>query len=259
MHTDRTGCQSESAESRTTTPVFALVRPSEPGNAGAAARSLAAFRIGRLALIEPQRPTDRADEARAVRWGRGLLADAQRVAEDGVADYLSGFAEIWGTTARGGRHRHTITPIAAGSAYARRPSVRRLILFGPERDGLDRAWLDRCHHVIRCHTPGGPLNLAHAVTVIAYELSRACACRQPPESEVPLASEAQRVALLTRVETLLADLDYPSRSLRRHPPERYLEPLRSGTLERRQVRWLMGLLARIEQRLDVTRGRTVAD
>jgi len=34
---------------------FALVEPSEPGNVGAVARSLAAFGFGELILIEPRR------------------------------------------------------------------------------------------------------------------------------------------------------------------------------------------------------------
>jgi hypothetical protein len=37
--------------------------------------------------------------------------------------------------------------------------------------------------------------------------------------------------------------------LKRHPPEAYLEPLRRGPLSRRQARWMLGLLARLERRL----------
>jgi len=225
---------------------FALVQPSEPGNAGAAARSLTAFGFTQLALIAPRRLPDESDRALAVRWGRAVLDAAVVVAPARQRAFLARFDEIWGTTARTGRQRRIVPASDLVTEYLRRPPGSLLVLFGPERDGLSKAWLDRCHRLLRLPTPGGPLNLAHAVTVIAYEFRRQLA--EAPAREAGAAAE-QRRELLARTEALLRRIGYPTRSLRRHPPEAYLEPLRSGPLTRRQARWLLGLLARLEQRL----------
>jgi tRNA (cytidine32/uridine32-2'-O)-methyltransferase len=225
---------------------FALVHASEPGNAGAAARSLAAFGFDELLLIAPRRVPDETDRARAVRWGRELLERAEIVSEEKALARLARFDEVWGTTARTGRQRRVESAAACVRGYLSREPGRLLILFGPERDGLSKEWLDRCHRLVRLPTPGGPLNLAHAVTGIAYELRRQI--EDAPARE-PGASPEQRREVVRSSEALLAAVGYPTRSLRRHPPEAYLEPLRSGPLSRRQARWLLGLLRRLEQRL----------
>jgi tRNA C32,U32 (ribose-2'-O)-methylase TrmJ len=226
---------------------FALVGATEPGNAGAAARSLAAFGFHDLRLIAPGRRPGHRDSARAVRWGRELLRNVEIVTEDGIEDLLSGYDEVWGTSARTGRHRPITSAAAAVAAYLHRGG-KLLILFGPERDGLSRDWLDRCHQFIRFPTSGGPLNLAHAVTVMAYEIRRQLV---PAQDRRQPASTEQRREILNRARAALTRLKYPTRSLRRHPPEAFLEPLRSGPLSRAQARWLLGLLTRLERVLDL--------
>jgi len=258
---------------------FALVYPTEPGNAGAAARSLTAFGFRDLRLIAPAARPGHRDAALAVRWGRETLRAAETVTAAEVPEMLAGFDEVWGTSARVGRHRKLISPAAAVAEYRHHRPGRLLILFGPERDGLDRAWLDRCHRLIRFPTSGGPLNLAHSVTLMAYELcrrsiaepARAQASGLPREPAAPgssrpaaagpprpvsdagapprPATSQQRREILARTEAVLAALAYPSRVLKRHPPEAYLAPLRSGPLSGKQARWLLGLLTRLEQQL----------
>ena len=232
-----------------TPPVtFALVSPTEPGNVGAAARSLAAFGFPDLGLIMPRRLPEESDRARAVRSGRGVLDAAAIVSNPELSPYLARFDEVWGTTARLGRQRRVEAAADRVAEYLRCRPGRLLILFGPERDGLSRTWLDRCHRLIRVPTSGGPLNLAHAVTVVAYEFRRQLTEGAPGETG---ASAAQRREVLQRSEALLRRIGYPTRSLRRHPPQVYLEPLRSASLSRRQARWLLGLLSRLERGLGI--------
>jgi TrmH family RNA methyltransferase len=242
--------RTEQGSARTGAPssavTFALVASSEPGNAGAAARSLTAFGFRDLRLIDPATRPGRQDAALAVRWGQETLRAAQLVRADEIEELLGDFDEIWGTTCRRGSHRELVTPREAVAAH-RRSGGRLLILFGPERDGLSRTWLDRCRRLVRIPTPGGPLNLAHAVTVIAYELRREGDA--PAEPAPRGASSAQRREILRRAEDLLAGIGYPTRSLKRHPPEAYLEPVRGGRLPSRQAQWLLGLIRRLEQRL----------
>ncbi|MFH1143523.1 MAG: TrmH family RNA methyltransferase [Candidatus Eisenbacteria bacterium] len=226
---------------------FGLIHPGEPGNAGASARSLTAFGFHDLYLIAPRVLPGRADSLLAVRWACATLRDARLVAEGEIDALLKEFPEIWGTTARPGHHRHLERPEELVADYVARGAGRLLILFGPERDGLSRGWLDRCHRLIHFPTPGGPLNLAHAVTIMGYELRRQLSAQPPARREQ--ASPRQRERILERAAATLDLLAYPARSLKRHPPEAYLEPVRSGPLSARQARWLLGLLRRLEQRL----------
>ncbi len=266
---------------------FALVEPSEPGNVGAVARSLAAFGFERLVLIDPPRRDEAVERARAVRFGLPVLERARVIGPDQVPALLAEFDEIWATSARAGRRRALADPGAAVARYLAREPVRLLVVFGPERTGLDLEWLDRCDRLVRIPTPGGPLNLAQAVTVIAYELcaqasgnpraagtsglsgaagtsglsgaaaptgaaseaaAPAAASGDPRRRGAPVAAEARR-EILARTEALLALIGYPTRSLRSHPHRAYLEPLRAGAYTREQARWLLGLIARLERAL----------
>ncbi len=259
---------------------FGLVQPSEPGNVGAVARSLAAFGFERLVLIEPARRDDAVERARAVRFGAPLLEGARVVGLAEAPALLAEFDEVWATSARSGRRRAVADPGAAVERYLSRDPVRLLVLFGPERTGLELDWLDRCDRLVQIPTPGGPLNLAQAVTVVAYELclgragGRSAPRGSPTADETgmpagagargrgaPVAPEARR-EILARTEALLARIGYPTRSLRSHPHRAYLDPLRSGTYTREQARWLLGLIARLEHRLgagpgDTRRGRPI--
>lgn len=243
---------------------FGLVTPTEPGNVGAAARSLGAFGFKRLALIDPAPRQASRDRALAVKIGRAVLAEMQSVPAAEIESFLAGFDEIWGTSARAGRRRVHDRADALVDGLQRREVGRILILFGTERDGLGLDWLDRCHHLVRLPTPGGPLNLAQAVTVIAYEIASrfppaeaadelyapdAPATRGADEPEVTL---GVRREILRRTQRLLGEIGFPTRALRSHPSRAYLAPLRTGRLPRGQARWLMGLLTRLEERLGLT-------
>ena len=238
---------------------FALVHASEPGNAGAAARTLAAFGFDDLALIAPAHRPDAQDQALA-RRGVGTLTRAVVIAQDEASAWIARFPEVWGTTARPGRARKLERPDALVAGYLDRGPGPLLVLFGSERDGLGRDWLDRCHRLARIPSPGGPLNLAHAVTVMAYELRRQAEARAARAHDGAggglEATPAQRREILARSAVVLRALAYPSRSLKRHPPEAYLEPLRSGPLSFRQAQWMLGLLARLEERLGPEAART---
>jgi len=234
---------------------FGLVQPSEPGNVGAVARSLAAFGFEHLVLIDPPRRDEAVERARAVRFGQPVLEQARVIGLAEVPALLAEFDEVWATSAREGRRRAIADPGAAVERYLSREPVRLLVLFGPERTGLELDWLDRCDHLVRIPTPGGPLNLAQAVTVIAYEL----ATRRPGGPEEATAADPRRrgasVApdvrreILARSEALFARIGYPTRSLRSHPHRIYLEPLRAGAYSREQARWLLGFIAHLERAL----------
>jgi len=264
---------------------FGLVGTAEPGNMGTAARSLAAFGFSRLMLIEPRRGPSSKDRSLAVKMGKEVLNNAETVLAEDVANRLADYDEVWGTSARLGRRRRCQSGRRAVGEYLAQEPKRLLILFGPERDGLSLDWLDRCHRLIHLPTrEEHPLNLAQAVTVLAYELTaqhaqtsgsgaptsldrgsvavgdgqgvaglsgpdQTGADQRPGD---PLAVSLQdRQEVLRRAERLLELLGYPSRALHGHPPSIHLQPLRGGEYSQGQARWLLGLITRLERRLDI--------
>lgn len=269
---------------------FGLVGTSEPGNMGTAARSLAAFGFSRLMLIEPRRGPSSKDRSLAVKMGKEVLNNAETIRAEDVASRLADYDEVWGTSARLGRRRRSQSGRQAVGEYLAQEPKKLLILFGPERDGLSLDWLDRCHRLIHLPTrEQHPLNLAQAVTVLAYELraqqeqaaiSGAQALSDSglaapgggrpgedptgtgPAGAGPTGAEQRpgdalavslqdRQELLRRTERLLEVLGYPSRALLGHPPSAHLQPLRSGGYSQGQARWLLGLIRRLERRLDI--------
>ena len=242
---------------------FGLVGTSEPGNIGAAARSLAAFGFQRLVLIAPLRKAAAKDRTLAVRIGRDVLRTAESWSLEEFPERVREFDEVWGTSAREGKRRRPESARTLVRDYLAQEAKRVLLLFGSERDGLSLDWLDHCHRLLRLPTrEGAPLNLAHAVTVCAYEfgLQAAEAVITParagpgePAGRIPgdvlSVSLRDRQELLGRAEGILAALGYPSRALHGHPPSAYLQPLRSAEFSQGQARWLLGLMTRLERRL----------
>ena len=84
---------------------FALVQPTEPGNVGAVARSLAAFGFDDLVLIDPPPRSSSRDKALAVRLGRSVLDQAREIRRAGV-----GFSQE-------GRHSRDQARGVSGLAY----------------------------------------------------------------------------------------------------------------------------------------------
>ena len=242
---------------------FGLVQTTEPGNAGAAARALAAFGFDDLLLIAPTYRDTARDTAFAVRCGRELLEKARRFELDQRQQILDEFDEVWGTSSLKGQRRRNESAAPAIAGFLAGARGRLLILFGPERDGLSLEWLDCCHRLITLPTIGASLNLAMSVNIIAYELRRQLDEPAPPGDRPPTRPPAvghpvdefetvtmeMRREILERADRILTGVGYPTRVLRSHSPDIYLEPLRSGTFSAQQARWLMGLLVRLEQQI----------
>lgn len=168
---------------------FVLVRPRDPNNIGAATRALANFGFEELRVVEPYPPVWK--EARAAVGAQNILAQACAVP---LKEALADCHLVLGTTAlKTRRARQPVVPLPAVSGFLkeRLPRGGRLaVLFGSEKTGLSAAELGHCHALL--HVPTFPkqpsMNLAQAVAVTAYELSRtpldpAPAGGEPPTSE----------------------------------------------------------------------------
>lgn len=157
-----------------------LVEPRGSANVGAVCRAMANFGLADLVLVNPQ--CDWLDEhgrAYAVR-ARPILDAARRVPD--IATALAGCIQSVATTAKLGLYRRQ----AALSAREAAPLLVETaadgpvaIAFGPEDRGLLTAELLQFDRVLTIPTDAGypALNLAAAVTIVAYELHLAATAR----------------------------------------------------------------------------------
>jgi TrmH family RNA methyltransferase len=153
---------------------FILVEPKEPGNIGSAARAIKNMDFKNLRLVNP--PSLDTDEARMFAHGsREILNKAKSFASR--EDALGDMQYVVGTTRRRGRRRGAFIAVAksASGLYEIAASNKVAILFGREDRGLFNDEVDRCGFMINipASKKQPSINLAHAVMIIAYELSAA--------------------------------------------------------------------------------------
>lgn len=156
-------------------PTVVLVRPTEQGNVGAAARAMANMGLERLVLVEPA--VEIGDVARARAVGAAHILDgARRVAT--LDSALAPFRRAVGTTSSRDRALvgPTLTARELPAVLAGDPvGTPTALVFGPERSGLTTDELACLSPLVRIPTRAvqPTLNLSQAVLVVAYEWSLA--------------------------------------------------------------------------------------
>ncbi|MCL4537547.1 MAG: RNA methyltransferase [Nitrospirae bacterium] len=162
---------------------FVLVEPKESGNIGASARAIKNMGFKNLCLVNPPIPP-------LVKGGKGRFSDEARwlacnaldvlnSAEtyDNLKDAIRDKSIIVGTTRRKGRRRGVITPAEQGvkGIFNIGRNNKVAILFGREDRGLFNEEVEECGFLITIPTgkEQPSLNLAQAVLIVAYELSKA--------------------------------------------------------------------------------------
>jgi TrmH family RNA methyltransferase len=169
-----------------------LVSPRNPLNIGAAARAMANFGFSRLSVVAPFEAHWR--EARSAVGAPELLANAQEYST--LAEAIAGNTLVIGTGTR--THRKPEQPavlLPALTSLVEEESAsggRLALVFGPEKRGLTREDLSRCHLLVEIPTDARQpsMNLGQAVAVCLYELTR----RGPGPAEPPRMAEAERGA-----------------------------------------------------------------
>ncbi len=153
--------------------IVVLCRAEEPGNVGAACRAMAAMGLSRLALAEcPDFPAVPVKTLALKAFP--LFENARRF--DRLAEALSDCDLAAGFTRRSGRLRaRDPLDVTEFARRAVRRSGRIALVFGNERDGLSAQELSLCDLAVRIPTSENfpSLNLAQAVQIAAWELSRA--------------------------------------------------------------------------------------
>lgn len=145
-----------------------LVSPEGEANMGAVARTMACFGLADLVLVTPYRQPG--EDAR--NWachGTPVLEGCRLAAS--LDEALEGVNLAVGLTRRAGKRRHRmLSPRDFKTEVLPRSLPGRVALvFGTEERGLSNDELDRCHRLVRIPSQGS-LNLAHAVTIMLYEL-----------------------------------------------------------------------------------------
>ncbi len=152
---------------------FVLVEPKEPGNIGASARAIKNMGFRNLCLVKP--PAEMSEEGR---WFARNAHDVLDAAEiyGSVEEAISDKALVVGTTRRRGRRRGVILPVEKGVTRVRDAASNNkvAILFGREARGLFNEEVEECGFMLTIPSSRiqPSLNLAHAVLITAYELSK---------------------------------------------------------------------------------------
>jgi tRNA/rRNA methyltransferase len=239
---------------------FVLVRPSHPGNVGAAARAMRVMGLGRLIVVEPRFPGVLA-HPEAIAYASGavdLLGQAREVAtlEDAISDVSLAVA----VSAQGREFgpqplvperivEQVRAELLASSAH------QAAFVFGTERTGLSIAEVSLCQALLAIPTaPGyGSLNLAQAVQVVGFAIAQHAradqAMLEAMSCDGPRYATQQHVAaLFEHLEQALIDIEFVDP---RHPKKlmpRLRRLLARTRLEIEEVDLLRGICTQMQKK-----------
>ncbi len=192
---------------------FILVEPKESGNIGASARAIKNMGFKNLCLVNP--PPVITDEAR---WLACNALDVLESAEafDSLTDALKDKSIIAGTSRRKGRRRGIFMNVEQGAKHLYNIALNNkvAILFGREDRGLYNEEVQECGFLITIPTSREQpsLNLAQAVLIVAYELSKTeYATGNGQEAIIKgetLANHGELTSLYERISKTLKLLEY---------------------------------------------------
>jgi tRNA/rRNA methyltransferase len=196
-------------------PVIVLVHPQLGQNIGKAARAMLNFGLTELRLVAPRDGWPNPDAGPAASGADIVLAEAQVFAT--TADAIADCSLVYASTVR---RRDLVLPVVDPGAMAAAiaaNSGRSVILFGPERSGLETEDVALANAIVTVpiNPDFGSLNLAQAVILLAYEWSRTQQLAQPPaKDQEPPAAHGELEGLITQLDEALQAAGYF------HPPER---------------------------------------
>jgi tRNA/rRNA methyltransferase len=224
-----------------------LVRSRNPLNIGAAARAMSNFGALRLRVVTPYEKAFR--EAVSAVGAAPLLAKAEEY--HSVADATRDCSLVIGTTAIGHRElQHELYSLeeAANKIRKAMASGRLAILFGSEKTGLSNNDLSHCHWLLRIPTreQHRSMNLAQAVAIVVYEISRGASIAKAKNK---LSSGAADMESVNRIAEALLEALHISGYIHRRSAataeEKLRRMLRRFELSSADARVLLGMLRKI--------------
>jgi tRNA/rRNA methyltransferase len=225
---------------------FILVRPQHPGNIGAAARVMANFGIVQLRLVSPRvSATDPIAVQRAL-YGASILRES--IAYVSVQDALADVHLAIATSRRPGRQRpqfHRVEHVTT-LTHDMADEQRMAILFGSEEHGLHNDEIASCQEVVTiASTDAAPsLNLAQAVGIVAYELSKGNPVL-PAEPTRPMADGQSLEELYAHLEEAFAQINLFPHGNNDHVMRHFRHLFGRARLTEQEVAVLRGLAQQI--------------
>ncbi len=236
---------------------FVLVEPRESGNIGASARAIKNMGFKNLCLVNPLSVIT--DEARRLACNALDVLNAAKT-YDNLKDAIRDKSIIVGTTRRKGRRRGVITPAEQGVKgifdIARNNKVA--ILFGREDRGLFNEEVEECGFLLTIPTSREQpsLNLAQAVSIVAYELSKSEYSVQQSavgsQQSERLINHEELTALYSRIFEVLKLLEYISkgdRNLEKKIMQNLKHFIGRAGLTEWELKMLHGICSQIEKKI----------
>ena len=229
-----------------------LVNTTHPGNIGATARAMKTMGLDQLALVAPRQFPSAECTARAA-GADDVLARASVFpnVEEAVADCEL----VFGTSARTRSIAWPeVTPETAAAQIADHTGAGAAVLFGRESSGLSNEELETCHAMIRIPTNAefASLNLASAVQIICYEISKQRLARETgsgddDDTESPVTTREMEY-LYEHFEQTLIDIGYLDPEKPRRLMRRIRRLFNRARLDGNEYNILRGILTAIKNR-----------
>jgi len=225
-----------------------LIKPTHPGNIGAAARAMKVMGVESLYLVAPSEfpsavATDRASSAADILENATVVPDLLSAIADCELVYGSG------SDVRDAPWK-TLSPKKAAEHLAERSADREVaVVFGTERSGMTNEELMLCQGQIQIPTGQGyhSLNLAAAVQIICYEYLLATQDSQPAVSSAEgVGIDRQKREVLYRlIESLATQSGYLNQEQLKQFPQKIRVMIDRLALSARDADLLLGFCRRI--------------
>ncbi|PCI29516.1 MAG: tRNA (cytosine(32)/uridine(32)-2'-O)-methyltransferase TrmJ [SAR324 cluster bacterium] len=224
-----------------------LVEPSHPGNIGSAARAMANMGVVDLRLVNSQGHQD-PEALRLAPHAAHVLEAAQVYPTLEAAIQDCGL--IIATSARTRTQTQNLTLVSEVPKLIQQvPSSSRVALvFGRERTGLTNHEMSCCNDWITIPTFGNTssLNLAQAVMVVLYEISRLFEQPWEEESSMPPATSENVEGLKGHLFQVLELINFLESENRSHMWDSFSVLLGRAKPTQRDVRMIRGFLHKVQ-------------
>ncbi len=198
-------------------PVIVLVKPQLGENIGKCARAMLNFGMTEMRIVKPRDGWPNPDAGPSAAGADIVLEQAQIF--ETTADAVADCNHIYATTVRKrGMTKEVLTPQTAAIEMAS-VTGKSAILFGPERSGLEIADVELARKIVTApiNPDFGSLNLAQAVILLAYEISKS----RDDLVQPTLVEDALTPGPQENLDRLFVHLDAALESARYYyPPER---------------------------------------
>jgi len=232
-----------------------LVEPQSPGNVGMVCRAMKNMGLRHLRLVKGCR-TDQSDARRFAVAARDLLDEAVRF--ESLGDALADIEISVATTRRMGKYRQETMepPEMVAKLRERMGDSRVALVFGREDNGLstDELALCRWQATIPTSDEYGSLNLAQAVLIFSYEVSRGLVPGvSAPEREMAASGELE--ILYQHMEKTLYEIGFLDVANPAHLMRTLRRIFARAELDTREVSVLRGMMSQMDWAMDASKRR----